>query len=237
MRECQGKQQKRNSLYSKCGYPISIYRKSWTCSRPVEQDSDIQQFLPKFPTDCNLQLNLQLQFAIEFAIWKHKRGDHMMWLKYKANLLKVVKAMFPIACTIANANNYWKTVPEKCIRWYNFTLIKQCCASYSKIIWVFYILFCEFKKMTKYEKVSLGRKRSSLNKNLLLMTLKLGLFLFAENYNQKFRRKLMVLRIFGRKHKFWNSWLSHTFQIQEFHSRQDSSWWRHWWRHKTNIIY
>ena len=51
------------------------------------------------------------------------------------NLLKVVKAMFPTACTIANANNYWKTVPEKCIRWYNFTLIKQCCASYSIIIW------------------------------------------------------------------------------------------------------
>ena len=57
--------------------------------------------------------------------------------------------------------------------------------------------------MTKYKKVSSGRKRSSLNKILLLLILKLDAFRFAENQNQKFRTKLMVLMIFGRKTQIW----------------------------------
>ena len=59
------------------------------------------------------------------------------------------------------------------------------------------------KKMTKYEKVSSRRKRDSLNGIQLLLVLKLGVFLFAENDNQKFRKKIMVLRIFGRKTQIW----------------------------------
>ena len=141
LRECQGKQQKRNSLYSKCGYPISIYRKSWTCSRPVEQDSGIQFYFKTF-----ILLVTELKLVVTIS------------------LLKVDKAMFSTTCSIANANNNRKTVPEKCIRWYNFNIIKQCCASF----WVFLLhIFWTVKIWVGSVEFQWLIAKSQFSKNLL----------------------------------------------------------------------